>query len=229
MAVAERIKKADKLNTGSVAEQLLAGERLFIGIYRSGYKEAARNSRAPKDEEFCSYAGRMSDLLPEIPDNYYPGLGLADVARMPLAWQADMEKAIGRYSASYNPRMPLVPLGHIYMTFTREDGEVIARTDEYAPKEVFFDTFMYPRGDMNRAAPGLGYATEFAVLSVLRDRVTHVSTTRSSYSTPREGQLAAVGLPVGEKVPIGEWLRGMEEGFVRSMRKARHEQQVQHI
>lgn len=195
--------------------QALAQWSLFIGIYR-GVDERLVN--------FQSYVREDPVFVPRIEQifNRQSALELVRVHRAPEQWHADMRRLL-IYNIGYRiMQLEQTYLGHITLMTSKEGGRKIAETWDYYPKGGFQDEVI--ESEATRIVPGLGYATEWLVLSSLRGQITHVSTVRNPTSEwytskARRRQLERAGLPVREDVPIEEWLRGMLRGYRQSRRK----------
>jgi len=201
------------------------GERLFIGAYRAASTTQAAIAPIARVERFYTFVGEGQHIARNLRDPAERSvLELIRMQLVPQAWQADMHKLIARFAQVRGLENSLAQLGAIRIAVSTRGPHVLAETSNYYPKSSFYDDKLFPSMEMIRAAPGLGYSTEFMVFSSMRDRVTHIRTS-NAISANRADQLARVGLPVKRMTPISQWLNGMLEGFRQSIERHQARQQ----
>lgn len=216
MPVLERFRQRGK----RAEEEVAPSRKLFIGVYRHTSGSTAY---------FDSFVGREEDFTPRIESApfetksihpHYPS-ELVKMHPVPPHLQADMQALMSASSERYVFNIPIVFVGFILVGISRyrADGIRLAETMEYQPKQEFENELLFSSEGSGRNAPGLGYITEWLTISSLRGQVTQVKNFDVS-SDSRKGQLERAGLPVNEAVPIEEWLKGMQRGYEKSLRRA---------
>ena len=171
---------------------------LFIGMYRSYSAVPALTWT------FDTYVG-MKDSFVQRPiiNAFKPTL--VEMMPVPVQWLESMQD----HARSKRSEIAgLAHLGRIGVTIRKKRG-----------KSVLFTASYFPRSTFNRTeAPGLGYATEAMMVSHMRQKITHVSTTGDA-SRARRRQLERVNLQFYKEVPVDEWLDGLRFGLQQSLRR----------
>ncbi len=213
MTVTERRPRheARKAEKGSV-EAENRPERLFIGLYRYSSVDGA---------DFTSFLGREGDFTPKVKDYLlrHAKSNLIEVHRIPTYWNSDMQVLMSRIRGQEDPNSPLIRLGGIYFKISDSKLGKVGTTNWYFPKFAFQREELFPCREMDRATPGLGYATEWLALRDLRGSIASVRSTAAP-TVKRRWQLEAVGLPIAEPVPIKNWMRRLLSGYWHSARRA---------